>query len=157
MQRFSLRSRTRKPNDPAESAEGFLILLAEDNPADVGLVREALQEHGVEGEILVAPDGDAAIQLMRDMDTRGDPCPDLLILDLNLPKRSGREVLESTVGLKCCRPRVVVLSSSDSKSDQDHASRFGVLRYLRKPSRLEEFIRIGAVLKDVLGSPRPAS
>ena len=58
------------------------------------LVREALEEHGTHGELIVLSDGESAIEFVHYLDAQSGKCPDLLILDLNLPKRSGREVLE---------------------------------------------------------------
>jgi chemotaxis family two-component system response regulator Rcp1 len=127
------------------------ILVVEDNPADVGLVREALEEHGIQGQLIVLKDGDEAIRAIEEMDAQRAPCPDLFIIDLQLPKRPGREVLERARLSETCRAtRVVVLSSSDSQRDQDDAMRLGVTRYIRKPSRLEEFMRLGAIFKEML-------
>ena len=125
------------------------ILLVEDNPADVGLLREALQEHGVEAQLTVVTDGEQAIQLIQDIESQRAACPDLFIVDLNLPKRPGREVLERMGLSKCRHAPVVVLSSSDSPRDKEIAARLGV-RYICKPSRLEEFLSLGAVFKEIL-------
>jgi DNA-binding response OmpR family regulator len=65
----------------------------EDNPADAGIVREALEEHGVEGELTVLIDGEMAIQFVQDIDSQLLTSPDLIIVDLNLPRKPGREVL----------------------------------------------------------------
>jgi CheY-like chemotaxis protein len=123
----------------------------EDNPGDAGLVREALEEHGVEGELTVVIDGEAAIELIEDIDSQRLTCPDLIIVDLNLPKKPGREVLEC-IGrsLICRQAQVVILTSSDAYEDQQNAMRLGVSRYLRKPSRLGDFISLGAVFKAII-------
>ncbi|HVY95080.1 MAG TPA: response regulator, partial [Bryobacteraceae bacterium] len=130
----------------------FTIVLVEDNPADVRLVRTALEEHGVVGELIVFRDGENAICFIEHFDV-STPCPDLLIVDLNLPKRPGREVLE-------CRGRgtlravpVVVLSSSDAAQDRADADRLGVDLYVKKPTRLDDFLRVGAVFREMLGLP----
>jgi DNA-binding response OmpR family regulator len=129
-------------------------LLAEDNPADAGLVRKALEAHDVEGELVVVSDGETAISFIRSLDA--DPsfdCPSLAIIDLNLPRRPGREVLENMRrSVKCGRIPIVILSSSDAEQDRADAAHFGASQYLRKPSRLEEFLRLGAVFKATLGS-----
>jgi two-component system, chemotaxis family, response regulator Rcp1 len=65
----------------------------EDNPADAGLVRRALEKHGVDGELIVISDGETAIAFIQALDAEAAPCPDLAIVDLNLPKKPGREVL----------------------------------------------------------------
>jgi len=72
------------------------MFLVEDNPADAGLIRKALEEHGVAGELTVADDGEEAIHFIRSLDREPSvECPDLVIIDLNLPRKSGREVLET--------------------------------------------------------------
>jgi DNA-binding response OmpR family regulator len=123
----------------------------DDNPADVGLVREALEEHSVQGDLTVVFDGDQAIQFIKEIDSQSGNCPDLIILDLNLPKKPGREVLECVrQSSKCRESPVVILTSSDERDDQDDAIRLGADRYIRKPSSLEEFIALGAIFKALL-------
>jgi two-component system, chemotaxis family, response regulator Rcp1 len=124
----------------------------EDNPADVGLVRKALEEHGVEGELLVIADGETAVKFIQALDGQEVPCPDLAIVDLNLPKKPGREVLERMRLSESCRNiPVVILSSSDAEQDRADAARFGASRYIRKPTHLDEFLNLGAVFKAALG------
>lgn len=114
-------------------------------------MREALEEHGIEGELLVISDGDAAIRWIEDLDARPGDCPDLVILDLNLPKRAGREVLECVrKSAKCSTAITIILSSSEAERDKAEAMRLGASRYIRKPLRLGEFIQLGAVFKGML-------
>ena len=130
------------------------LLLIEDNPADALLVRKALEEHGVEGELTVLSDGEKAIQFIQSLDAQLIDCPDLVIVDLNLPKKSGREVLESMRrSERCPQIPVIILSSSDAHQDRADADRLGASRYLRKPSRLEEFLSLGAIFKKTLTQP----
>jgi chemotaxis family two-component system response regulator Rcp1 len=154
VQRFSLRSRSEKDSKTATGREPSSILLAEDNPADAGLVRKALEEYGVEGELIVIADGEKAIQFIQGLDA--DPsveCPGLAIIDVNLPKRPGREVLERMrLSERCRHIPVVILSSSDAERDRADAVRFGATRYIRKPSRLEEFLSLGAIFKAALAT-----
>ena len=128
------------------------ILLAEDNPADVYLVQEALREHGVASPIQVAPDGKDVLRLL----AGGGGAPgvghfDLIILDLNLPLHDGLEILqhlrenEAAAGVP-----VVILTSSDSPRDRVVASELGAACYLCKPSSLEQFLELGAVFKNLL-------
>lgn len=125
------------------------ILLAEDNPADVYLIREALKEHGVDCAIQTASDGREVLTLI---DSAGPAWhPDLIILDLNLPRHDGIELLRklrSTEELS--RVPVVVLTSSDSPRDRATATELGATRYLSKPSNLEHFLELGAVFKELL-------
>jgi DNA-binding response OmpR family regulator len=127
-------------------------MLAEDNPADAGLVRKALEDHGVEGEITIFNDGETAIQFVQSIDAQEFACPDLVIIDLNLPKRPGREVLQSVrLSVNCRQAPVVILSSSDAARDRADAARLGADLYIRKPSRLDEFLSLGAIFREILG------
>jgi len=130
---------------------GRHILLIEDNMADVDLALQALAKHGVTGELLLISDGDRAVRFIQDLDARPMSCPDLVIVDLNLPKRSGLEVLESVrKSLKSRDALVAILSSSDIQQDRTDAERLGASRYIRKPLHLAEFISIGAIFKEML-------
>ena len=100
---FFLQSRTDEPAEPATPRKLASILLIEDNRADVELVREALLEHEVEGDLIVLTNGESAIEFIRTLDAQRAECPDLVILDLNLPKRHGLEVLEFVRQSASCR------------------------------------------------------
>jgi two-component system, chemotaxis family, response regulator Rcp1 len=128
------------------------ILLAEDNPADVYLIREALREHGVEATVRVASDGREVLDLICPERGNGEvPRLDLIILDLNLPRHDGIEILEQLrSSAKLATVPVVVLTSSDSPRDQKVANQLGATCYLRKPSSLEHFLALGEVLKSLL-------
>jgi DNA-binding response OmpR family regulator len=141
------------PDDP--KLKPYSVLLIEDNIADVGLVREALTEHNVEADLLVISDGDYAIRFIDGLDAEASDCPDLVILDLNLPKRPGRDVLESMrKNRKCQDATVVVLSSSDAAEDKADALKLGAHHYVRKPSRLSQFLELGATFKQLLAAAR---
>lgn len=153
---FTLQSHSKTSSEAASGQNANLILLVEDNPADANLVRKALEEHNIEGELMVAGDGENAIRLIEELDALSVDCPDLIIVDLSLPKRSGREVLARLrLSARCSRVPIVILTSSDAKKDQVEAARLGVSQYLRKPSRLEDFLNLGGILKAILaGSAR---
>jgi len=128
------------------------ILLAEDNPADVYLIREALHEHDVDASVRVAADGREVLSLVCP-DPAGAAVPrfDLIILDLNLPRHDGIEILEQLrTSATLARVPVVVLTSSDSPRDQKIANQLGATCYLRKPSSLDQFLALGEVLKKLL-------
>lgn len=128
------------------------ILLVEDNPGDVILIREMLLEHGLRGELRVIGDGDIACEFIARLDRDLEiPCPGLLILDLNLPRRSGREVLKMfRESDRCSKIPVAILSSSSAPGDRDAVAALGADTYIQKPISLEEFMQIGAILKQVL-------
>lgn len=131
------------------------ILLAEDNAADVYLIREALREHGVDCGLRVAGDGQQVLRILSGAEAHPDAVsPALIILDLNLPRHDGIEILhrlQQTPELR--HVPVVVLTSSDSPRDRLAANELGVTRFLRKPSNLEEFLNLGAVFKELLERP----
>ena len=128
----------------------FRILLAEDNPGDVLLFREALKSRNFQCELLVAADGQQAIAMVRDV-ASGGPRPHLIVLDVNLPKQNGDAVLRQIrlePGLAGIP--VVVLTSSSSPLDRATANGLGASLYLEKPSDLEGLYRLGQVLEQVL-------
>jgi two-component system, chemotaxis family, response regulator Rcp1 len=121
--------------------------VAEDNPADVYLIEEALREHHVPFELTVAEDGETAIAMV----ISGKVNPDLVLLDLNMPKRSGVEVLMRLREQPECRALpIIVLTSSDSPADREEVLRLGATSYLRKPTGLDEFLQIGAAIKQLI-------
>jgi chemotaxis family two-component system response regulator Rcp1 len=128
------------------------ILLAEDNRGDVLLVREALQEHNIEHELFVVQDGAQAIEFIRRMGKPGEAnCPDLMLLDLNLPKADGTEILsEFRRHPQCSGTPVIVVTSSDAPKDRARAAEFGIAHYFKKPSEFEEFMKLGAVVRETI-------
>jgi len=130
----------------------YFILLAEDNPGDVYLVKEAFREHGLDAEFRAVEDGEKAIDfLVEAAGGSSAAIPDLLLLDVNLPKRTGHEVLEilrRTTELQDVP--VILLSSSESPSDKLQAEELGVSAWFHKATTLEEFLKLGAVAKSIL-------
>jgi CheY-like chemotaxis protein len=138
---------------PAESPqERKTILLVEDNPADVLLIREALRENGVVYRDVLTKDGADAIRILEEMETSDrHPCPDVIILDLNIPKTHGLEVLRRVRGSEICgKTPVLVFSSSEAPSDRQGAIDLGADIYIRKPFDLAEFMSLGAQVKRLL-------
>lgn len=128
----------------------LVILLAEDNRADVYLVRSSLKKHGIAHRLIVAEDGEDAIRLIEGVDS-GDLAVGLVLLDLNLPKKSGREILQRLRGSHSGTAiPVIVITSSDSQSDRVEMTGLGAQAYFRKPSRLEEFMQLGELVKQVV-------
>jgi len=135
---------------PVSQSQPLLILLAEDNTADVYLVRISLRQHGIPHDLYVVKDGEEAIDFIKAADL-GGPVPGLVLLDLNLPKRTGQEILEHLRNSqRWTDVPVIIMSSSDSPSERAKAAKLGIGDYFRKPSRLDEFMRLGDVVKRVL-------
>jgi CheY-like chemotaxis protein len=141
------------------SGASFQIVLVEDAEPDVFLVREALESGGVDFSLRVLDDGEKAVEFIDEIDAgETAACPHLLLLDLNLPKKSGAQVLEHMRRSRRWRDvPVVILTSSDSPRDKEQAARLGATRYFRKPSRLAEFMRLGDIVRELLGSARPSA
>lgn len=120
------------------------ILMVEDNPADIELMKEALQESKILTKIFIASDGVEALQfLSQEGKYEKAARPDLVILDLNLPKKDGREVLEQMKNDPYLKSiPVVILSSSDSDTDIIKSYNLGANCYVTKPIGLEQFLTI---------------
>lgn len=135
------------------------ILLAEDNPADVGLVREALQEHGIACRLHVVKDGAQAIAFVEDRDHDGPQAGlDLVLLDMHLPKYDGDEILKSIRSTQhFAHLPVVVMTASDSPHDHQAAERHAASHYFKKPSNLAQFMELGAIIRTILAGNAPCS
>lgn len=130
------------------------ILLIEDNPADVILVGEALKAHGVDRPIRVLPDGAAALAFIGLCST-GKQAPALVILDLNLPKHDGFEVLATIRGEQVlAQTPVIVISSSRNPADQRAVLALGATCYFTKHSDLDDFLQLGKVVGELLAVAR---
>ena len=128
------------------------ILLAEDNSADIELVREALADRAIAYELEVVEDGERAMDFIESIDRDSTlHCPKLFLLDLHLPKRDGQEVLRCLrASERCGQTPVVILTSSDSPTDRETATRNAALHYFRKPSTLEQYMQLGDVVKSII-------
>jgi two-component system, chemotaxis family, response regulator Rcp1 len=127
----------------------YRIFLVEDNPADVFLLKEALRAHSVKCELQISIDGEEARELIRQ--TSSEEAPDLFVIDLNLPKLNGFEVVEFIRQHPwCAAVPVAVVTTSDSPRDRERAISLGVERYVQKPVPYEEFLKIGGILKSML-------
>ncbi len=120
------------------------ILLVEDNPGDVRLTIEALKEGKVANKINVAMDGlEAMAFLHRDGKYKNAPTPDLILLDLNLPKKNGREVLaEIKMDSKLKHIPVVVLTTSQAEKDIIMTYNMHANCYITKPVDFDQFIDV---------------
>ena len=126
------------------TTEPFQILLVEDNPGDVDLTLEALHESKVHTHLSVVRDGDEALAFLRQQGAHAAaPRPDLILLDLNLPKKDGRAVLsEVKADPALASIPVVVLTSSEAERDIAHAYALHANCFVTKPIGLDQFIEI---------------
>jgi chemotaxis family two-component system response regulator Rcp1 len=128
------------------------ILLAEDNRGDVILVKHALAQHRVACDIFLVRDGGEALDFVARMgEAQEAPYPDVVLLDLNLPKVDGTAVLaEFRKKSQCARTPVIVITSSDASRDRERMEALGVARYFRKPLDLDAFLQLGLVVREVM-------
>jgi DNA-binding response OmpR family regulator len=132
------------------TARRLNLLLAEDNLPDALLVREAIRVENLPVEIHHASDGEKAVAFLVSAEKdAAAACPDVLILDLNLPKIDGLEVLQRVRASKLRDIPVLVVTSSDSAHDRTKVAKLGA-RYFRKPHTYEEFQKIGPAIKGLL-------
>jgi two-component system, chemotaxis family, response regulator Rcp1 len=137
------------------------ILLVEDNPGDVRLTTEALRDAKVRNRLTVAYDGVEALAMLRRQGPHAAvPRPDLILLDLNLPKKGGREVLaeiKQDDGLKDIP--VVILTTSQAELDIVESYRLHANAYVTKPVDLEQFLKVVQTIEqfwlEIVKLPRP--
>jgi chemotaxis family two-component system response regulator Rcp1 len=135
------------------------VLIVEDNDADAFLIQEAIEAKKLPVALHVVKDGEQATRYFDRAD--GDasaPCPSLVILDINLPKKQGAEVLRHMRrSLRCAHALVIAVSTSDSARDREQMTELGANRYFHKPSDYEEFMRLGDIVKGLLASLSPGN
>jgi CheY-like chemotaxis protein len=125
----------------------FSILLVEDEPADAYLVREAFRENHILVDIHHAQDGVEALDYLGAL--KGQPLPDLILLDLNMPRMDGRQFLAEVKKIDAFASiPVVILTTSDVERDTVSAYRLGAAGYIVKPVDVDQFIKIISVLEE---------
>ena len=141
----------------ASTSSDPLVVVVEDNRADVFLVERAIEFCKLSVRLKVIEDGEEALKYVESVELDANiPCPDAILLDLNLPRRSGREVLQSVRQAKRCREvPVIILTSSNSPEDRQQTAALGATRYFRKPTSYQEFLKIGDILGEVLKKSTP--
>jgi len=122
----------------------IVILLVEDNPGDVRLTREAFKEGKVSNTLMVAPDGIEAMALLRRQGAHANaPRPDLILLDLNIPRMDGRQVLaEIKADPSLKRIPVVVLTTSKAEEDVIRTYDLNANCYITKPVDFDKFLSV---------------
>lgn len=137
----------RRPWESESSDAPVHILLVEDNPADVRLVHEALHTTALRYVLEVAKDGDEAIRLLCGPIPRRE-LPDLILLDLNLPRMSGHEVLSVIKSdSKTSSIPTIVMSSSNSPEDVEKAYAAHANCYVQKPQSIDDFFHVCSLLE----------
>jgi CheY-like chemotaxis protein len=127
------------------------VLLVEDNPGDAVLVREALKEAQLTFELAIQEDGESMLRMIENSERQGGPFPDIVLLDLNLPRVGGLQLLERMrKSSRWSQVPIVIASSSDSPKDRQAAAAIGVSGYFRKPSDYEQFMEIGMLVRQLL-------
>lgn len=135
------------------------ILLAEDNPGDRLLVDEALRHHGLDFTLSAVDDVDKASDYLKRIGKFPDAlCPDVMLVDLNLPKASGFELVQMFRSHPDCPPApLIIMTSSDAPSDRQMAAELGAAYYFRKPSDLDDFMELGRIVREVLEKNEPGA
>lgn len=123
--------------------EPLSILLIEDSPSDVRLVQEALKENSMTVRMTVAHDGIEAMDYLHEAERGKVSRPDLVLLDLNLPRKNGREVLAEVKGSPSLRQiPVVVMTSSRADEDIQQAYALNANCYITKPADLQDYVKV---------------
>ena len=134
----------------SKNVRAVQILLVEDNPGDVGLTLEALKETKLPNKLTVVKNGAEALSLLRQQGQYADAArPDLILLDLNLPKKDGRKVLaEIKADDNLKRIPVVILTTSEDEKDVLESYNLHANCYIVKPLDLDRFITVVKSIED---------
>jgi len=126
------------------------ILLVEDNPGDVDLILEVLEQSKIRNRVFIAEDGEEAMDILHKRGKFADsPRPDLILLDLNLPRKDGREVLqEIKADSSLRRIPVVVLTTSKAEEDILKSYNLHANSYITKPVDIDQFIKVIKIFED---------
>lgn len=126
--------------------------MVEDYEPDVFLIQEAIRLSGIDTLLHLVDNGEDAVQFFEDADQDSSiPCPDLVLLDLNLPKMNGMEVLrQMRQSARCSQAAVIIVSTSHSFEDQATVRRLGATHFFQKPPLFEEFMKLGALIKETM-------
>lgn len=121
-------------------SRAWQILIAEDSKSDVFLIRQALTKAEIDAQIHVANDGEKTVRFLESTDADpAAPCPDLILLDINMPCYKGGDVLRRLrASARCKDALVVVVTSSDLQRDRGDMDAFGAAGYFRKPSQFSD-------------------
>ena len=127
--------------------------MVEDNAGDVFLVKEAVAAAKLDADLYFLADGDEALQFFGQIEESAVRRPDLLLLDLNIPRVNGFQILSFLRASKCCADmRVVVMTSSSSPADRQRSASFHIDLYFTKPATYDEFLTLGDVIRKLTES-----
>jgi len=125
------------------------ILLVEDNPNDVEITKRALERGQVKNHLTVARDGQEALDILFGRANGDAPLPGLILLDLNMPKVNGHEVLKAIKAERKLRLiPVIILTASTREEDIVRSYDLGVNTFISKPVRFEDFIKVATTIRD---------
>lgn len=135
------------------------VLVIEDNTGDVYLIREALLQADLKVELTTFSDGEEALLYVTAYgNTESASQPDVVLLDLNLPKSSGLEILRAIRGTRfMVAVPVAVMTSSIAPRDKESLLGYDVACCITKPADLDEFLNIGAIVREILGGKAACS
>ncbi len=125
------------------------ILLVEDNPDDVLLTKLAIKEAGINDSLTLANNGKSALEILNSLVEKEEKLPDLILLDINLPKITGLEVLHEIKSHKSTESiPTIIFTSSDAMSDMKYCYEKGANLYLKKPNNIKEYKKIMDYIKE---------
>jgi CheY-like chemotaxis protein len=128
-------------------------LLVEDNPADIFVIKEVVEGSGLNLTLRIASNGEDALRYLQDLEGSENPaCPAIVLLDLNLPKVGGLEILRHLRNSSPCRHTpVIIVTSSTAAADRIAVQRLGAQAYFQKPNKLAAYRELGQLMKRILG------
>jgi CheY-like chemotaxis protein len=118
----------------------------------VYLIRQALTKSGIDAQIHVTDDGEKTVKFFEQADAdAGAACPDIILLDINMPRFKGGDILRNLrASARCKDALVLIVTSSDSQRDREDMEAFGANGYFSKPSEFSEFMKLGPLVRDLL-------
>lgn len=124
----------------------------EDNPTDVFVISEVIATCGMKLKLHIAKNGEEALRYLQELErSEKSVGPALVLLDLNVPKVAGIEVLRQLRGgSRCSRTPVIVVTSSTAEADREAVQRLGTDGYFQKPQNLGAYMQLGRLIQDVL-------
>ena len=138
--------------EASQDSAAPILLLVEDNPTDVFVINEVLARCGVDFKLHVARNGQEALSYLQEIaNNEGASCPALVLLDLNLPKVAGLEVLKALRSASRCKQvPVIIVTSSMADGDRLAAQRLGAEAYFQKPVDLTAYMELAPLIRKVL-------